>query len=136
MKKVFIILSCFIFVYASCKKEEDHDHHHDTDDSTIPVVTLTSPIENATYHNGDTVFITGSVTDNELHAGTIIIRDDTTLTDYFSQIHNVHQQSSVAINFQYIVSGITTNRAVTLSVTYEDHKPNVGTATRKLIFVP
>lgn len=134
--KTLINLLVVVLLFSSCKKEEDDHNHGDTDDTTFPVVTLNSPIQSSAYSNGDTVFITGSVTDNELHGGTIILKNDTSLVEYFNQYHATHQMTSATINYFYVVSGITQNEAVTLMVTYEDHVPNVTTVTRNLIFMP
>lgn len=137
MKNTFLLLTVFTLIFSSCKREEDEDHHHhDTTDTSAPVISLNTPADSSVYQNGDTVFISGMVTDEEMHAGTIIIKDDTTLTEYFNQSHYVHDLTSAQINYIYIVNGITQNRAATLTVRYEDHAPNVGIATRRLIFIP
>jgi hypothetical protein len=132
----FLILG--LVVFSSCDKEADHDHGNNTNtsDTTPPVVTINSPVESMVYHNGDTVFITGSVSDLELHGGTILLKNDTSLNEYLNQYHNVHQLTNANISFQYIVTGITQNEAVTLTATYEDHTPNYSTITRHLIFMP
>jgi hypothetical protein len=133
---IFILLS-FSLLFA-CKKEEDHDddHAHDTTDTTYPVVTINSPTESEMFHNGDTVHMNGLVTDNELHNGVIKIIDDTTAFEYYSYYHYVHETSSSVIDFDYVVTGVTTNSAVTLSFTYDDHAANTTIVTRKLMFMP
>lgn len=133
MIKVFSLLSITCFLYA-CDREPDHVH--DTTDSSAPNLTLDSPADSSVYHNGDTVFITGNITDNELHGGTIILKNDTTAFEYLNQYHNVHQLTSANFSYQYILSGFTQSEAVTLTVSYEDHRPNTTTLVRHLVFMP
>ena len=136
MNKLFIVLLLTTVLFA-CKKEEDHhDHDHDEVDTTTPVVTINSPSDSMVYHNGDTVRMTGTVTDNDLHNGEIKIIDDTTAFEYYSYSQYVHETSSAVINFDYIVTGVTQNSAVTLSYTYDDHVGNSAVVRRKLIFMP
>ena len=78
MNKLILALLLTTVLFA-CKKEEDHhDHDHDEVDTTTPVITINSPSDSLVYHNGDTVHMTGTITDNELHNGEIKIIDDTT----------------------------------------------------------
>jgi hypothetical protein len=135
MNKIIIGLLLTTVLFA-CKKEEDHHHHDDEVDTTTPVVTINSPSDSMVYHNGDTVHMTGTVTDNDLHNGVIKIIDDTTAFEYYAYYHYVHETSSATINFDYIVTGVTQNSAVTLKYTYDDHAANVAVVTRKLIFMP
>lgn len=139
MRRIFFISLISIY-FISCKKEnaeeDTHSHETPTADTTIPVINLNSPIENSIFHNGDTVFISGTVTDNEMHSGTILLKNDTTSFEYMNQYHNVHGLSSAVINFYYVVSGISQNESVTLTLSYEDHAPNYGTALRHLLFLP
>lgn len=135
MKKIIWGLLAASVLFA-CKKEEDHHHHDDTTDTTTPVVTITSPADSMIYHNGDTVHMNGTVSDNELHHGEIKIIDDTTAFEYYGYYHYVHETTSAVINFDYIVTGVTQNSAVTLSYTYDDHTANTAVVRRKLIFMP
>ena len=135
MKNIILGLLAASVLFA-CKKEEDHDHHHDETDTTIPVVTISTPNDSTVYHNGDTVHMTGNVTDNDLHNGVIKIIDDTTAFEYYAYYHYVHETSSAVINFDYIVTGVTQNSAVTLTYTYDDHAANTKVVNRKLIFMP
>jgi hypothetical protein len=136
MKNIILGLLAASVLFA-CKKEEDHHHHDDdTTDTTTPVVTITSPNDSNVYHNGDTVHMTGTVTDNDLHNGVIKIMDDTTAFEYYGYYHYVHETSSAVINFDYIVTGVTQNSAVTLTYTYDDHAANTKVVNRKFIFMP
>ncbi len=126
-------LVCLVLIY-SCKREPDLPIEED--DTTFPVVDILAPIESSIYQNGDTVFITGSVTDNELHSGTLLLKNDTTAVEYMNEYHNVHELSSASISYFYVVSGIIQNEAVTFTATYEDHFPNTTAITRHLVFQP
>lgn len=114
----------------------DHDHNHETGDTTSPVIDLISPYDSAVYHNGDTVFISGNVSDNDLHTGTLLIKNDTTAFEYFNQLHEIHIGETATIEYMYIVSGITQNEMVTLSASYSDHTGNPALLSRKLVFMP
>ena len=119
----FLIAVLFIF---SCKKEKVEDQTPtETADTTIPVITLNSPTASSVYHNGDTLFITGTVTDNDLHDATLEIKDDTTAQVYFSASPYVHGLNTATINYSWIVN-VTHNASATLTVNYSDHAPNVG----------
>lgn len=136
MNKLILALLLTTVLFA-CKKEEDHhDHDHDEVDTTTPVITINSPSDSLVYHNGDTVHMTGTITDNELHNGEIKIIDDTTAFEYYAYYHYIHDNTSAVINFDYIVSGVTQNSAATLTYRYDDHSDNIALVTRKLIFLP
>lgn len=138
MNKLILVLLLTTVLFA-CKKEEDHhdhDHSHDEVDTTTPVVTINSPSDSLVYHNGDTVHMIGTISDNDLHNGEIKIMDDTTAFEYYGYYHHIHETTSAVINFDYIVSGVTQNSAATLTYMYNDHADNMALVTRKLIFVP
>lgn len=138
MRKIIFILITVLFFF-SCKKENAKEENHvqnEMTDSTTPVVVLNSPIENSVFHNGDTLFISGSVSDNELHGGTVILKNDTSSLVYLNQYHNVHGLSTATINFFYVVNGITQNESVKLTASYEDHTPNYSVQTIQLYFQP
>lgn len=134
MKNIILGILAASILFA-CKKEEDQ-LQEDEVDTTTPVVTITSPDDSLVYQNGDTVHMIGTVTDNELHNGEIKIIDDTTAFEYYGYYHYVHESSSAVINFDYIVTGVTQNSAVTLTYMYNDHVDHVAVVTRKLIFMP
>ena len=134
MKNIVLVILAVSILFA-CKKEEDQPQEDEVD-TTTPVVTITSPNDSTVYQNGDTVHMTGTVTDNDLHNGVIKIINDTTAFEYYSYSHYVHETSSAVINFNYIVTGVTQNSAVTLAYTYDDHAANSAVVRRKLIFMP
>ncbi|MFI5202854.1 MAG: hypothetical protein ACHQF2_00035 [Flavobacteriales bacterium] len=135
MKK-FLLSVLVVVTLTACKKDkvEEPEEEH-TADLTSPVVTLNGPLENAIYFNTDTVIISGMVTDNELHSGAIEIKDDTTGQVYFTASPYVHGFTSAAINYSYIVNVIKDSK-VTLTVTYEDHEPNIGQKIVHMTFKP
>jgi len=136
MKPILIIFFFVPLLIISCEKDKAGlDEHHHEEDTTFPVVNLTSPSDSTIYNSGDTVFITGYVTDEDLHEGEITIIDDTSAFLYFTENPYVHGQDTAQINYFYVVN-VTQNRVVTLTVSYEDHTPHVSTVTRKLFFQP
>jgi hypothetical protein len=137
MKIYLLYIVSVLIIFTSCEKEEDHhDHDHDEGDTTAPVIDLTSPSDSSVFHNGDTVFISGTVSDNGLHTGTILIKNDTTAFEYFNQLHEIHIGETAIIEYMYIVSGITQNEMATFTASYSDHTGNPAVLSRKMVFMP
>lgn len=129
--RIFLLIA----VFATCKKDKQPEPAAvPVDDLTTPVITLSSPADSSIYHNGDTIFMSGSVTDNDLHAGIIEIKDDTTSSVYYSTAPYVHGLHTAVINFYWVVN-VSQNSKATLTVSYTDHYPNTGTVLRKLILL-
>ena len=119
-----LVISSLLFT-AACKKHDDHKH--DETDTTYPQITITTPVDMQTYKSGDSVYIKGSVTDNDLHEMKITITKDSDSSELFSESPVVHGMSSYAIN-TFWLSGLSSGAAsyipATLLVTAEDHAGN------------
>lgn len=139
MKFLIFFIFSLLVIFSSCNKDEetsDHNLHHSDDDTSLPVIVLYSPSDSSVYHNGDTVYISGTVSDNDLDTGIILIKNDTTAFEYFNQLHEIHTGGTATIEYMYIVSGISKNEMITFSVLYSDHTGNPSVLSRKLVFMP
>jgi len=111
MKKYFpVLLAC---LQAGCSKT----------DTSAPVISLSSPVEHAVFAGGQTVHITGTITDNEgIHMVHVTVLDESTNghllhfeehTD--SKLYQLNQQFQVAAGRSYMIE-----------VSAEDHDQNAA----------
>jgi hypothetical protein len=136
MRSGFLFIAFLFSIYACKKAKDPAPPQPPPADTTVPVITLSSPANASVYHNGDTLKITGVVTDNDLHSGSIEIKDDTTAVVYFTASPYVHGLTSANINYSWIVTGITQNAAATITLQFNDHHPNVGVKQVHVILQP
>jgi len=98
--KLNIVLSIFILTIISisiisCKKTDDEK----------PVITLSTPVSEQDYAIGDTIFISGHVSDNEaLHELEIRLTKEETGETPFTFTPTVHDLASYHIDTFYIPS--------------------------------
>lgn len=128
----FLLLSAIMLLaIAACDKDKD-DHEKDT---TVPVISLTSPKDSSRFNFGDTLWIKGTITDNEIHESVISLFNDTTAAVMFSYAPNVHNLKTYTIDTFWKVAVNDVTKA-TLRVQAKDHSGNIGTAQRKLTLLP
>jgi len=108
--------------FFSCHEAED-----DSNDTTDPVLTITSPASNASINGA--VTITGLATDNSLHEMEIKITKDADGSTLWDANPKVHDLTEYAIAQTWTPTGITAPTAVTLTVTVEDHNDHAVTKT-------
>lgn len=128
----YILFLSFLLSLVSvvaCHKAED-----DSDDMTAPVLTITSPTDNASMNGA--VVITGQATDNSLHEMSIKITKDADGSILWEKSPTVHDLTEYAINQTWTPSGIMASTPVTLTVTVEDHNENAVTKTVKFVVNP
>jgi hypothetical protein len=100
--------------------------HPSEEDVNAPVVTITSPTENASI-SGD-VAIQGLATDESMHAMSIIVTDDTGVSQLFIATPEVHDSTSYTIN-ELWSPGVGDPTPVILTVKVEDHSNNITVKT-------
>ena len=86
MKQCNIIFYFILLITISfaCKKSSSG-----TKDTTAPVVTFTTPTANGFYASGDTVYVRGSITDdNSLASTSVEIKNKTTSAVLFQQTNS------------------------------------------------
>lgn len=121
-KLVSLVIALAALSFAAC-------HHHDEDDTTDPVLTITSPTANASISGA--VTIAGTLTDESLHELSIKITKDADNSELFSAAPSVHDETSYTIAETWTPTGITTETPVTLTVIAEDHSEHTVTKTVK-----
>lgn len=130
MKNITMVFVACLSIY-SC-------HKSDAVDKNPPVLTLNTPVSNATYTNGQVVSITGTITDESLHELLISITKDADGSTLFTPSNppEVHDLTSYNINEKWTPTGFTTATSVTLKVSAEDHSSNITIKTIKFTLQP
>ena len=109
-KLVYILLP---LVLLACNKDEK--------DTQAPEVIIVNPIANVIYKSGDTVFIKGTVTDEELHELNIQVTKENDTLVLFTANPMVHEKQSYNMNEMWVVPALKDSMAVILSVEAHDH---------------
>jgi hypothetical protein len=133
--KSICILSLAFTQLSSCKKEDEHDQTHEIGDTAKPTISITSPSSMQVYYNGDTVKISGLVSDASLHELLIKILKDSDNSVLFSETPTVHDLSTYTIktNWKSQVSDHTNARLIVVA---KDHSLNVGSDTVHIHIMP
>ena len=101
-------------------------------DTTRPVLTVTTPVSNQVYSNGSSISVSGTITDDlGLYRGSIRITNDVTGEIVKEQLYEIHG----VLTYNFSVAAIATVTAVTdftVSVFYEDHGLNGVSRTLKV----
>jgi hypothetical protein len=93
-------------------------------DTTRPVLTVTTPVTNQVYSNGAVINVTGSITDDlGLYRGSIRITNDATGEIVKEQLYEIHGVLAYTFNVSAMAT-VTTATDFTVSVFYEDHGLN------------
>jgi hypothetical protein len=116
------ILSFALIVFiSSCNKKDEG--------TGAPVISLQSPADNSMMTTGDTLTITGTITDDEaLHEVSVLIIKSTGDTA-FQEYPYVHALKTYNLSYRYKP---TTAGDYTVKVTAEDHDEKNTTVSRAL----
>lgn len=128
-KSILFSAFCLLLTTAACTK---HNHDDDTD-TTAPVLTITSPSENASL-SGE-VHIHGAVTDESLHEMEIKVTKDADGSEIFKATPTVHDKTDYSFD-EHFTPVVNSETAVTLTITVEDHSANITTKTVKFVVKP
>ncbi|MCB0521105.1 MAG: hypothetical protein H6577_26825 [Lewinellaceae bacterium] len=110
-------------IFQNCKDDEG-DSHEPGEDTTAPVLSLTSPTNGQNFVNGDTIHIMGTVTDETaLHEYVWSIKDAGGATVHEATV-SVHDKIEHDIHEMHVVSGVTAATTWTVTVHVEDHGEN------------
>ncbi len=106
-------------LFFSCRKNGG--------DTTPPVISITAPVNNQVYTNGQTLNIRGTLTDADLHEVKIVIRDNAgvELKAFYPLVHGL---STFNFNENWTVS-VTTATDATVKVEAADYTGNRGEQT-------
>ena len=129
----FLIL---LVTVAGCSTSSDPipgngPHTVDFNDTSTPVVDIYTPGANQVFLSGDTIKITGRVTDNGLYQGYVKITDDATSSVIKEQRYEIHgfQLYNFAVNHK---TAVTVASDYTVTVQFEDHGLNAGSKIVKV----
>jgi hypothetical protein len=114
-----VTLTLIAVVLFACHKSSDS-----TNSDPTPVLTLTAPVNNQSFTNGDVIAIQGSITDNSLHSLTLKITSGSTAL--YNKTISVHDSTHYAINDSW-KSSVTALTNATLTAEVEDHGGHVVT---------
>jgi hypothetical protein len=133
------LLYCFVFVLfiacISCGKggtiDDEPPHLIDVSDTTYPEVSVTTPTDNQAFTSGSVINVKGTVSDNSLYQGSVIIRNDATGAIVKEQYYEIHYIPSYNFN---VPCTIAVNAATdyTVTVKFEDHGWNQTVKTVKI----
>ena len=124
--RAFILYCLLLCFCAGCSRGgalEEERHVIIGSDDSYPVVEITTPANNQAFRSGNSVNITGTVSDNSLYQGTISIRDDATGTIVKEQYYEIHYIPVYNFNVSYTFS-VTAPTDYTVIVKFEDHGQN------------
>jgi phosphate-selective porin len=130
-------------IFTACSKggtpaeEEDGGQHVITStDVTAPVIEITAPTANQLFGNGNTINITGKLTDDYgLYRGSIRITNDANGALLKEQLYEIHGLLlyNYSIAFTPAVSAVSD---YTITVSFEDHGLNATTKSVKIKVAP
>jgi len=133
--KYYLLYFVFAFLGFSCSKgggaEEPPHTTFDPNDSTYPVVTVNTPTDNQVFTSGSVIDVTGTVSDNSLFQGSIVIRNDNNGLVVKDQNYEIHYIGSYNFSLSCPIS-VTASTDFTVSVKFEDHGHNVTAKTVKI----
>lgn len=117
--RILFLYAILLFLCLGCTKSNPADR-----DTEVPVITITSPLDNQSFVDGQTVTIAGSVTDNKVIAEIHILVSDLTTGQIYVHVHlypnagfsNYTQNFTVASGINYKVEIIALDRTLNQAV--------------------
>jgi phosphate-selective porin len=137
---IFFAAVLFVTIIVACSKsgtttvqdEGGGVHVYTPTDTIPPVVDIYTPAAAQTFSNGNSISITGKLTDDYgLYRGTIRITNDASGTLVKEQQYEIHGLLSYNFNFSHTVFTLAA-ADYTIAVSFEDHGTNVTTKTVKV----
>jgi hypothetical protein len=117
-----IFFSILVLGLSACNEKHDHDN--------AATISISNPVENTQYHNGDTVFIHAVITaESAMHGWEVLIRKKSDLSVVFEQDAHDHA-ATFNINTYWVNNLGSAHNDMELLVTAEiDHDGNTETQT-------
>jgi hypothetical protein len=101
-------------------------------DTTPPVVEIYTPTPDQVFSTGNTISVTGKVSDGDgLYRGSIRITNDATGSILKEQLYEIHGVLQYNFTVAYTPS-VTAVSDYTVTVSYEDHGQNITSKTVKI----
>ena len=122
--------------FFSCPKSggaaADENPHVDHSDDIFPEISISKPVANQIYVNGDSIIVEAVATDNKgLYQGKVLIKNDQTSFLEFQKNFESHFFRSFNIRASYKAT-VTTITDFTVTIEYEDHGLNKSVKTVKV----
>jgi hypothetical protein len=136
MKRLRLIITlASLGILSACSKggsTPDDNHIIDNNDVIAPVIEITTPTDGQVFANGNSINVTGKVTDDGgLYRGSIRITNDANGSLVKEQLYEIHGFQSFNFNISHTTS-ITAVSDYTVTVRFEDHGTNVTAASVKV----
>jgi hypothetical protein len=129
MRKSIFFLSISTLVFMSCKNNHAPEPGHN------PVISLSAPTPGSMYNNGDTVFMSVAMEDEEeLHEGYLYIRTATDTLFMFQPF--VHELPAYDKDTFWVVSGIVSNTNAFVTALDLNHVEGSDTAEVPIMLMP
>lgn len=127
--RILILPMVFAAILFSCSEEEN--------DTQAPVINLSAPVDMQMYNNGDTVYIQGTVTENDdLHEMVVSVKRSADSYILFQYIPTVHGLESYQLDTFWVVSSVSAMTMAEVEVIASDHHENIDTATVNIHLMP
>lgn len=137
LRNIFFVVTCTALI-AACSRggsggsADDGPHVINDNDVVPPVVEITTPTEGQVFANGNSINMTGKITDdNGLYRGSIRITNDADGSIIKEQSYEIHGFLLYNFSLSHTVS-VTTAADYTVKVSFEDHGQNVSSKTVKV----
>ncbi len=135
----FLLALMILIVGDSCSKggdasggNDDSPHVVTPTDNVVPVLDIYTPGPNQIFSNGNTINITGKISDDlGLYNGSIRITNDANGELVKQQLYEIHGVLSYNYNITHTAS-VTVVSDYTVSITFQDHGLNSVTKTVKI----
>jgi hypothetical protein len=136
MKRLMPAILISILFFAACSKggvaNDDEPHIINNNDTIPPVLEIHTPITDEHFNNGNTISITGKITDEGgLYRGSIRLVDDATAVLIKEQLIEIHGFQLYNFNVSHTAS-VTATTNYTVTVKFEDHGLNTVSKSVKI----
>jgi len=136
-----MLVSAILVLLASCSKGGStsdnggsviHNNNTPPVDTVAPVLDIFTPSANQVFTSGNTINVTGRITDDlGLYRGSIRISNDANGSILKEQLYEIHYQLLYNFNISY-TPNVTVPSNYTVTVFFEDHGLNSATKSVKI----
>lgn len=129
----FLVISIFAGIACSKGSAVDDNLHIVNDKDTVaPVLTINTPFADQQFSNGNTISITGRITDESgLYRGSVKLINDANGETLKQQAYEIHGVKDYSFTVNHTAS-VTTVSNYTVVVSFEDHGLNNTTRSVKI----
>jgi hypothetical protein len=136
-KNIYWSLSwvAIVILFAACTRGgdpvEEPIHQFLNDDTTDPVIQITTPADNQVFTSGANINVTGKVTDNSLYQGSIKIINNANNAVLKEQLYEIHGLQLYNFNLAYAAT-VAAQSNYSVIVTFDDHGGHTSADTVKV----